>query len=165
MDRRRAGCAAAGIRRWLCQLVQPEPGLLLGDVPGFPRVSHTDDPMHITRGHGDLERDLLPHFLVRLPCDATAVRYGEWEDIGPDGWLALRFETSPSCLDAFVRENGLKSAPADPIPAYQVPQTYGWDLTTTAYYYSAEPSTRVRLSVAVDNRSSRPTVYAWSAYH
>jgi hypothetical protein len=126
---------------------------------------HSDDPMHITKGHGDLENDLLPHFLVRLPCDATAVRYGEWEDIGPAGWLALRFETSPSCLDAFVRENGLKSVSADPIPASEVPHTYGWDLTTTTAYYSAEPSEDVRLSVAIDNRSSRPTVYAWSTYY
>jgi hypothetical protein len=48
---------------------------------------HSDDPARITRGDGDLEKDLLPHFLVRLPCDATGLRYGEWEDVGP-GWLA-----------------------------------------------------------------------------
>ena len=121
--------------------------------------------MHITRGDGDLEKDLLPHFLVRLPCDATGLRYGEWEDIGPDGWLALRFETSPSCLDAFLRDNGLQPVQNNPIPAQNVPEAYKWRLDLANAYYSAEPTDRVHLAVAVDNRSSRPDVYTWSTYH
>jgi hypothetical protein len=74
-------------------------------------------PAHVTKGDGDLEKDLLPHFLVRLPCDATGLRYGEWEDIGPNGWLALRFQTSPPCLDAFLRDNGLQPVQDNPISA------------------------------------------------
>lgn len=126
---------------------------------------HIDDPVHITKGDGDLEKDLLPHFMVRPACDATGLRYGEWEDIGPEGWLALRFETSPSCLDAFLRDNGLKRVPDNPIPTSQVPGEYNWRLDLTNVYYSSNPSDRVQISVAVDNRSNRPNVYAWSAYH
>lgn len=124
-----------------------------------------DDPAHITWGHGDLEKDLLPHFLVRRPCDAAGVRYGEFENGDTGGWLGVRFETSPSCLAAFVRDNGLKSVPGDPVPVHDVPGAYDWDLTSTSTYYSAEPSEQVRLSVAVDNRPSRPVVYAWSVYY
>jgi hypothetical protein len=126
---------------------------------------HPDDPAQVTRGAGDLEKDLLPHFRLRLPCDAEGIRYGEWEDIGPDGRLAVRFKTSPSCLDAFLRDNGLKAVPDDPIPVQEVPGAYQWRLDRADGYYSADPSDRVHLSVAVDNRSHRPDVYAWSAYH
>jgi hypothetical protein len=125
---------------------------------------HTDDPLHITKGDGDLEEDLLPHFLVKLPCDVQHLRYGEWEDYGPMGWLYLRFGTSPQCLNDFLRDNALHPTENSNFPPQAVPEEYGWRIEVTNSTYVGQPSTRVRLSVSIDQRSTRPTVFVISEY-
>lgn len=134
---------------------------LLRDSRAYPPV----DALHLTKGTGDLEEDLLPHFQVKLPCDTQHLRYGEWEDFGPAGWLALRFDTSTACLDGFVRDNGLRPATENLIPVHRVPAEYGWQLDQGNTNYRAEPSGPVRLAVSVDTRSTRPVVHVFSTYY
>lgn len=134
---------------------------LSGDSREYPRI---DERFHITKGDGDLEDDLLPHFQVRLTCETKNLRYGEWEDFGPAGWLALRFETDADCVRQFLFDNDLDSTPGAEIPMDRVPAEYGWHLAAGNKNYKAEPSARVRLTVSVDSSGPAPVVYAFATY-
>ena len=53
--------SVGGCVGWLNQ----SPGFFWAMFRDSREYSNPDDPMHITKGRGDLEKDLLPHFLVR----------------------------------------------------------------------------------------------------
>lgn len=171
-DRALRVVAAAAL---LCVLVVPllccaswwqqSPDFVWSPLRDSRQYPHTDDPFHITKGNGDLERDLLPHFQVKLPCDTADLRYGEWEDFGPAGRLYLRFTTSPDCLAAFRQDNRLTlSADQSVNFPTNIPEQYGWTIEATNTLYVGEPSDRVHLYVSVDSRSTRPTVFVVAEY-
>ncbi|MEV6963643.1 hypothetical protein AB0M47_00910 [Hamadaea sp. NPDC051192] len=134
---------------------------LFRDSREYPRV---DGPMHITKGDGDLEKDLLPHFLVKLPCGVEHLRFAEWEDYGSMGQLFLHFDTSPECLDAFLRHNALFPTENFTFPPLNVPKEYGWTIYSSNSTYVGTPSESVRLSASVDLRSGQPSVYVISEH-
>lgn len=125
---------------------------------------HPNDPMHVTIGGGDLEKDLLPHYLVSLPCDVGNLRYGDAEDFGPMGQLYLRFEMTPTCLDSFLAANGLIPS-AGGFPLSRVPDAYGWLLAPANFIYEAHPSARVQLTVSVDRRADTTTVFLLAEHY
>ncbi|NUT08125.1 MAG: hypothetical protein HOV76_32110 [Hamadaea sp.] len=130
------------------------------DPREYPRK---DEALHITYRGGDLEDDLLPRYGVKLPCDVQHLRWGNHEDMGPMGSLYLRFDTSSTCLDEFLRDNRLQPTAAW-TPSVFVPDEYGWAINASDATYAARPSERVRLSVSIHRGEQRPVAYVVAVY-
>ncbi|MCP2322196.1 hypothetical protein HDA40_000703 [Hamadaea flava] len=154
--------ALVGVAALCCwgALSQFSPSIRSDDPREYPRK---DEALHITYGGGDLEDDLLPRYSVKLPCDVQHLRWGNHEDMGSMGSLYLRFDTSPTCLDEFLRDNRLQSAAAW-TPAVFVPAEYGWAVSSSDAAYAASPSERVQLSVSIHRGEQRPEAYVVAVY-
>ncbi|MEV6924651.1 hypothetical protein AB0M46_09095 [Dactylosporangium sp. NPDC051485] len=117
--------------------------------------------LRVTIGGGDLEKDILPHYRLTLPCDVTDLRFADEEDFSRAGTVYLRFSTSSSCLDKFLRDNGMLYSSKDQCYMGHGTDHYGWGISgdNDCYFRDSSDYDHPLLSASVDRTPSRPIVY------
>lgn len=150
-----AGCAGTAGAVWLRS--RPD-----------PREYEVDSAVTVQIGDGSLEKDILPHYELTLPCSTANVRYFDDESlVGSGGELFLRLGATQHCLalwlDRLGLANGLQRLTGDdPLFPYEAQQArFGWRFDTSKVYdvYQGDLSGRNSAIVVVDNSDSAPIVY------
>jgi hypothetical protein len=118
-------------------------------VPALTRSTDPREypqPSNVVRlADRNLEKNILPQYGIRLPCGVERLRYAEDTSlIGSGGELYLRFTTSASCLDTFLRGVGMTGDSAtgphllmgDRLDYHfrDVPKSYDWTFDPAATY-------------------------------
>ncbi|WP_344613700.1 hypothetical protein [Dactylosporangium salmoneum] len=122
---------------------------------------NSEGPLRVTIGGGDLEKDILPHYRLTLPCDVTGLRFADEEDFSSMGTVYLRFSTSSGCLDGFLRDNGMAHGTDECGGMDNGPEHYGWEINggNACYFRESSDYDHPWLRASVDRSTSRPTVY------
>jgi hypothetical protein len=114
-------------------------------------------------GDGNLEKTVLPHFGVRLPCGVDDLRWGDSENTGPAGTLYLKFRTTDACLATFLSGNAVNADTVDALP--EAPLSYKWHVPDAATFYFGHPDGENDLRVWVDTSDAHPTVWAIAKHY